>query len=130
MGRNYRRGRRRANRDDDTTNRGRGKSRNNNKCGNKGGNNRQGKRYYFSHYNPDKPGQTFQNNVDYLIQWTQRTYTYGYDVAASISSLKHIDMANHEPVCIISAKPPDKGGEVEQHGYDIVYQEEYRKYMN
>jgi hypothetical protein len=103
MGRNYRRGRRGADRDDDTTNRGRGKSRNK-RDNNKGGKDRQGKRYYFSHYNPDKPGQTFQNNVDYLIQWTQRTYTYGYDVATSILSLKHVDMTDHEPVRIISNK--------------------------
>jgi hypothetical protein len=39
-------------------------------------------------------------------------------------------MTDHEPIRIISDKTPEEGGEVKQRGYDIVYQEEYRKYMN
>ena len=64
------------------------------------------------------------------MQFVQKTFTDGNDIAQSLEELKLIDLSAEEPKRVISAEADAAKAALEQSGLDIKYQEELRRYLD
>jgi len=67
---------------------------------------------------------TYGTVKDAIIQFIQKTFKDGNDVAQSLKDAKIIDLNKDEPVREISKQSDADKAAFEQAGYDIKYQEE------
>src|SRR5210317_1823032 len=75
------------------------------------------------------PQASYSTVKDAVIKNIQKNFKNGQDVAKSIKQGKINDLSGDLPMMIISTKPEDKGGATEQAGFNILYQEELRVYI-
>ena len=59
-----------------------------------------------------------------VINYVQKNYKNGQDVAKSLKQMEKVDLAAAEPKLETSTKSDDEGKALEQAGFNIKYQEE------
>ena len=74
---------------------------------------------------------TYATVKEAVIQHIQKSYKGGQDVVKSLKELKKVDLTTVAPTRRVSrvADPDDYSAMQEQHGYDILYQEELRIFL-
>jgi hypothetical protein len=93
--------------------------------------NSQNKEIKFSPHTQGKAQCATYNTVkDAIIQYIQKTYKDGNDVAQSLKEAKSIDLAKEKPVRLISTLDDATKAAIEQSGMDMEYQEELRRYLD
>ena len=114
-------------------NRGRGKGRGGR------GQGKGGKRYFsnktpelkFAPQNVNKPQTaTYATVKDSIVQYVQKTYKDGHDVAVPLRDMQKKDLKPHEPTRKLSKKSDADAKKIEQDGFDIVYQAALTRYMD
>ena len=59
-----------------------------------------------------------------MINYVQKNYKNGQDVAKSLKQMEKVDLTSVEPALATSKKKEEEGKELEQAGFNIKYQEE------
>ena len=69
---------------------------------------------------------------DFIVQYIQRTYDFGHDIAVSLRNLEKINLNAKEytPERKISEKTEEQGKEAHQEGLDMMYKAEIEQHMN
>ena len=85
-------------------------------------------------FTPQSNGKV--NNASYatvketIVQYVQKNYKGGHDIAKSLKDLKVIDLQSEEPTRTMSTETDAAAKASEQNGFDIKYQEELRMYLD
>jgi len=61
---------------------------------------------------------TYESVKEHIVQYVQKTYRYGHDIARSLRDLREIDLDQEAPVRKISTKA-DNDKALEQEGMDM-----------
>ena len=80
-------------------------------------------------YQGKTPVATYATTKDALVQYIQKTYKGGTDVAQSLEDLKTVDLGKEEPTRSISGETDAAMKLVDQAGLDIKYQEQLRRHL-
>ncbi|HET7638102.1 MAG TPA: C2HC-type zinc finger protein, partial [Ktedonobacteraceae bacterium] len=89
------------------------------------------KRKYLLHMSRGKAqSATYATVKDTIIQYIQKTFKDGFDVAQSLKDGAVYDLAKHEPEREISTLTDQPNAQLEQSGFDIKYQEELRRFLD
>ena len=85
-------------------------------------------------FTPHVQGQTnrptFTTVRDAIVQYIQRTYKHSFDVAKSLRNKNVINLPPDKPTLTITTEMDPTKAKLEQDGYDIKYQEEFRLYLD
>jgi hypothetical protein len=85
-------------------------------------------------FSPQNQGKTqyatYATTRDTVIQYIQKSYKGGHDVAQSLEERVMIDLRVEEPQREISKKTDSTDKTVDQSGLDIKYQEELRRHLD
>ena len=73
---------------------------------------------------------TYATVKEAIIQYVQKTFKDGNDIAQSLKDLEVFDMSKEEPARVISSEADATKAALEQTGLDIKYQEELRCFLN
>jgi hypothetical protein len=73
---------------------------------------------------------TYASVKEAIVQFVQKTFKDGNDIAQSLKDLKLIDLNVEEPKRAISEETSPRLAALEQSGLDIKYQEEFRRYLD
>ena len=73
---------------------------------------------------------TYATVKESVIQYIQKTYKDGNDVAQSLKDGEVFDLTKVEPVRAISTEKDEAMAVLEQGGFDIKYQEELRRFLD
>ena len=72
---------------------------------------------------------TYKTMKEHMIQQVQRMYRHGHDIAMSLRNLEKIDLVKEVPERKLTDKQPDKEGQTDQVGLDMVYQAEIKQFL-
>ena len=92
--------------------------------------NNQLKEIKFSPHTQGKAQTTYATVKDAIIQFIQRTYKGGSDIAQSLEESKQIDLTKVKPQRLISQLEDAAKAAIEQSGMDMEYQEELWQYLD
>jgi hypothetical protein len=84
----------------------------------------------FAPHVQGKHQTTYSTVKDAIIQYIQKTFKDGDDVAQSLKEGKLIDLEAEKPVRGVSSSPVKSEATLEQTGLDILYQEELRGFFD
>ena len=114
--------------------RGRGYNRSNSSRSNKNSNSNNSNQSIEMKFTPHiqgKPQQaTYATVKDAVIQYIQKNYKNGHDVATSLKKMVKLDLSGLKPVRAMSANQDAAIAANEQKGLDIEYQEMLSHYLN
>jgi len=71
---------------------------------------------------------TFATVKESLVQYVQRTFEQGFDVARSLEDEEVIDLDQYEPVLNTSSESNDKIREREDRAYELKFQDEIKRF--
>src|SRR5210317_1239889 len=73
---------------------------------------------------------TYSSVKEAIVQYVQKTYKNGHDIAKSLKDQTMINLDTEEPIRAISINNDDSERSIEQSGYDIKYQEQLRRHLD
>ena len=73
---------------------------------------------------------TYETVKDHIVQYVQKTYKCGQDIAVSLRDLQKKDLNPTAPIRGISSETDANANAREQAGMDIVYQAELERYLD
>mgnify|MGYP002176679840 FL=1 len=73
---------------------------------------------------------TYETVKEHIVQYVQKTYKCGQDIAVSLRDLQKKDLTPNAPVRGISSETDANANAREQAGMDIVYQAELERYLD
>ena len=76
------------------------------------------------------PTATYSTVKEAIVNYVQKMYKNGQDVAKSLKMMRKVDLLATKPIQATSLKTDEKERELEQQGLNIKYQEELRRYMD
>ena len=65
---------------------------------------------------------TYNTVKDHIVQYVQKTYRNGQDIAIALRNLQKVDLMGERPHRGESFSPDENEARMEQSGLDIVYQ--------
>jgi len=71
---------------------------------------------------------TYATVKDYVLQYIQKTYDGGYDVATSLEDEVLVDLNNSKPVRLISRNSDPDEQRLEQEGHNIDYEDTLKRW--
>jgi hypothetical protein len=71
---------------------------------------------------------TYATVKDYVLQYIQKTYDGGYDVATSLEDEVLVDLNNSRPVRVISRNTVAEEQRIEQEGHNIDYEDALKRW--
>ena len=87
--------------------------------------------FKFAPHTASKPQKhTFDTIKDHIVQVVQKTFENGHDVSLSLEEMQKVDLTTDKPERQISVDRDDVTREIEQAGFDIEYQEDYKRYKD
>ena len=72
---------------------------------------------------------TYDTVKDHIVQYVQKTYKNGIDIAESLEKESMKDLTTMSPTRQVSSKTDADEKKVEQDGYDIVYKVEIQEHL-
>ena len=76
------------------------------------------------------PTVSYSSVREAIINYMQKTFKNGQDMAKSIKQMKKIDLTTIEPELSISNVTNEDARTLEQASYNIKYQKELRRHMD
>ena len=85
---------------------------------------------FYPHGSGKGQSVTYATVKDHIINYVQRTYRHGKDVALSLRNLEKEDLSTIRPQRMVSTNDDVTVKAVEQAGLDIDYQEEMKQFLD
>ena len=73
---------------------------------------------------------TYETVKEHIVQYVQKTYKCGQDIAVSLRDLQKKDLTPNAPVRGTSSEQDTNANSREQAGMDIMYQAELEQYLD
>ena len=70
----------------------------------------------------------YDNVKEHIVRYVQKTYKLGEDIAESLENEEMIDLTSKKPMRKISIEKDAAVKKIEQDGFDLDYQTDYRIY--
>ena len=91
---------------------------------------KQQEKIFAPHVQGKAQAATYATVKDTVVQYIQKTFRDGNDIAQSLKDGKVIDLSGEEPQRLISNADDMETAQLEQGGLDIKYQEELRRFLD
>ena len=75
-----------------------------------------------------KQASDFEQTTEYIINYIQKSYDYGIDIAMALSHGKHLNTDNWKPSIQVSIAQDDAIRESETRQFEIEFKEDYNEY--
>ena len=72
---------------------------------------------------------TYDTVKDHIMQYVQKTYKNGQDIAVSLRDLQKKDLEPERPKRGVATETDEKVAKINQDGLDIIYQVEITKFL-